>query len=305
MDYGQLLSRTWNLIWEFKFLILLGVLVALGGGNGTDFNFNVPGGGGGEFTPPEEFEWDNFEEEFDFEQDFNVPNFVPALVIPLIILGVLIGIALWVVATIAQGGLIEGVSALDAGLSSDFGTAWSAAWQKGWRLLGISILPAIPAFFMMVVGILSFLSVGAAGALFGEDIGMPLGVGLAPVLIGVTCVALPIALILGLLATFAYRACMLDDLGVFASYRRGFNVLTENIGEAVVLFLIQVALSIVIGIVLLIPSVIFAICCFLWPVLLLIQGTIAAYFSTLWTLAWRRWTGVIAPPVAAEPVAAV
>lgn len=27
----------------------------------------------------------------------------------------------------------------------------------------------------------------------------------------------------------------------------------------------------------------------LWPVLLLVNGAIAAYFSTLWTLAWRAW----------------
>lgn len=29
MDYGQLLRRTWNVVWAHKFLILLGVLVAL------------------------------------------------------------------------------------------------------------------------------------------------------------------------------------------------------------------------------------------------------------------------------------
>lgn len=30
----------------------------------------------------------------------------------------------------------------------------------------------------------------------------------------------------------------------------------------------------------------------MWPLLLLIQGAIAAYFSTVWTLAWREWTGL-------------
>ena len=43
MDYGQLLSRAWNIIWEHKFLILLGVLVALGsaGGGGSNANFST------------------------------------------------------------------------------------------------------------------------------------------------------------------------------------------------------------------------------------------------------------------------
>jgi hypothetical protein len=299
MDYGQLLSRTWNLIWEFKFLILLGVLVALGGGD-SSLNFNLNTGQSTEFNPPQDFNWE-FDEDFDFERDFNVPNLVPALVIPFFLFGLLIGIALWVVATLARGGLISGVGALDAGLSSDFGTAWSAAWQKGWRLLGISILPAIPALVTFVVGVISFVGVGGIGALLGEDVAMPFGVGLGTVLVGATCVAFPIVLILGLLASFAYRACMFDDLGVFASYRHGFNVLTENIGEVIILFLIQVGISIVLGFLLLIPSI----CCLLWPVLLLVRGAIAAYFSTLWTLAWRRWTGVAAPPIGVEPVAAL
>jgi hypothetical protein len=30
MDYRSLMSRTWNVIWEHKFPILLGILVALG-----------------------------------------------------------------------------------------------------------------------------------------------------------------------------------------------------------------------------------------------------------------------------------
>jgi hypothetical protein len=31
--------------------------------------------------------------------------------------------------------------------------------------------------------------------------------------------------------------------------------------------------------------------CLLWPLMLLVEGAITAYFSTVWTLAWREWTG--------------
>jgi hypothetical protein len=100
-----------------------------------------------------------------------------------------------------------------------------------------------------------------------------------------TCVALPLVLILNLLRTFANRACMLEGCGVFAAYGRGFRVLVENIGSALLMALIQVGLGIAMGLVLLLP----ALCCLLWPLLLLVQGTAAACFSTMWTLAWRRW----------------
>jgi hypothetical protein len=67
--------------------------------------------------------------------------------------------------------------------------------------------------------------------------------------------------------------------------------LTRNFGPALVLFLIQIAVSVGIGIAMILPGIVMALCCLLWPLLILIQGAIAAYFSTLWTLAWRQWTG--------------
>jgi hypothetical protein len=96
--------------------------------------------------------------------------------------------------------------------------------------------------------------------------------------------------VLNLLRVFANRACMLEGHGVFAAYRRGIRVLVDNLGSAVLLFLIQAGIGIALGIVLLLP----ALCCLLWPVLLLVQGTAAAYFSTMWTLAWRRWISMSA-----------
>ena len=35
MDYGRILNRAWHIVWEHKFLIILGVLVALGSGLGS------------------------------------------------------------------------------------------------------------------------------------------------------------------------------------------------------------------------------------------------------------------------------
>jgi hypothetical protein len=66
-------------------------------------------------------------------------------------------------------------------------------------------------------------------------------------------------------------------------------VLVRNLGPAIILFLIQIALTILLGIGLIGPGLVMALCFLLWPVLLLIGGTVAAYFSTLWTLAWREW----------------
>ncbi len=64
-----------------------------------------------------------------------------------------------------------------------------------------------------------------------------------------------------------------------------------HLGPAIILFLLQIAIAFVLVLMLFFPSMILACCCLLWPILLVIKGTIEAYFSTLWTLAWREWVG--------------
>ncbi len=293
MDYGKTLSRAWKIIWENKFLILLGVIVALGSGNGG--GGGTAGGGNVDFPSGEgDFDFDMPRWDVpDVRDEFGVPEVVIIVgVLVLVSLAVLVGIALWIVSTIARGGLIAGVSTIDGGGASTFAQAWSAGWRKGWRLLGIGILPAIPGFLLLIIVL------GAAGVfagvygLLGEPASYASGAGLAIVLFLLACVLIPIALILSLLRTFANRACMLDDLGVIASYRQGLNVLMGNIGPALILFLLQIVISAVLGVVLLLPGFVMVLCCILWPVLLAIKGTITSYFSTMWTLAWREWRGL-------------
>jgi hypothetical protein len=326
MDYGALIRRAWDLVWNNKWLILLGILVALG--NAQRYSSSVRGGNE---QQPGEREFDDFfnrGEGTPGAPDIEMPDiegleqeFGPALpwiglgaavLIPLICLGVLIGVALWAVATIARGGLIAGADALDSGGTSSFSLAWRAGWEKGWRLIGIRLLPAIPAVVMGIV------VVGLSGAFFGVRDLAPRSFAVAGTGLGVTaavivCVAALAALVLGLLSTFAERACMLENEDVFGSYGRGWAVLRENLGPAVIIFLIQIGLSLAIGLAMLIVSPL--LCCLCVAGILIglgVDGTIEAYFSTLWTLAWRQWTGRApamapageppAPVVPAEPV---
>jgi hypothetical protein len=290
VHYGEILKRAFNIIWEHKFLILLGVIVALGSSNGGagggSYSFGGGPSGDADFGTPR---W----EVPDVPRDFAVPAvLITIFVLVIISLALIVGIALWIVSTIARGGLIAGVSTIDGGGASAFGQAWSAGWQKGWRLLGIGILPGIPAFLLVITGLGGAGVIAAVYGLFGEEALLPSGAGLGLLFAALACILIPISLVLGLLQTFANRACMLEDRGVIASYRRGLTVLVENIGPAIVLFLIQVAINIVLGVALFLPGVVMVVCCLLWPLLLAIQGAIASYFSTMWTLAWREWTGL-------------
>jgi hypothetical protein len=284
MQYGTVLSRAVNIVWENKFLIVLGILVALGsgwnsGGGGGDGNGN---GNGQPFWEPGQMP--------DYADE--IAGLAIGFVVVLLCVALFIGIVIWVVSTIARGGLIAGVDTIESGAKSSFSQAWRAGWQKGWRLLGIGLLPAIPGFILFLGGLVALVGYGGFFAAFGQDFAAPVGAaGLGLTIALLVCIALPIILVLSILRNFAERACMLEDLGVIDSYRRGASVLMSNLGEAIILFLIQIAISIVFFILFFLPGLLIVLCCLLWPLLLVIQGAISAFISTVWTLAWRTWTG--------------
>jgi hypothetical protein len=287
MEYGKLLNRAWNVIWNNKFLILLGVLVALGtaGGSGP-LNWRTSWPEGNVHIGAQDFRLPDLEQELGLS-----PTLVAVAVVALVGIALVVGITLWALATIARGGLIAGAGAIDAGGTSSLAQAFRAGWDKGWTLIGIGILPAaIPGLLLALLS-----AAGAVGYLgfARQNVGtVPLTPN--PVLVGglagLACLLVPAGIVLSLLRTFADRACMLENLGALASYRRGGKVLLQNAGPALVLFLLQIAISIGLGIVFFLPGVVMALCCLLWPVLLLAQGAAAAFFGTVWTLAWREWT---------------
>jgi len=278
MDYGKLLNRAWELIWENKFLIILGVLVALTSGLGSStsssINFRIGAGA------------DNQGLGAPMPGAVSEPTIPIWFALFLVGLGLIVAFVLWVVSTLARGGLIAGSAAADGGQTTSFSQAWSAGWSRGWTLLGIGIVPAIPGLLLLLLAGVGLLAYNA-----GKGLGVPAVRNVAVLLAMLACIAVPLALVLELVRTFANRACMLEGLGVLESYRRGIQVLADNPGSALALFVIQIAVMIAMFILLIVPGIILALCCLFWPVLVFLQGAVMAYFSTMWTLAWQEWTG--------------
>jgi hypothetical protein len=210
----------------------------------------------------------------------------------LVIILLLVSLTFWIAGTMARGGLISGVNEIDSGRTSNFGEAFRAGWEKGWRLIGIGLIPSIPGLVLLFTGIMTIFYYGGFGSIARGDFPALGRTAFVPVFV-LACFLVPVMILFGLLRTFADRACMIEDTGVFGSYRRGFEVLGNNLGPAILLFLLQIVLSLGIGILMVIPSILIALCCLLWPLFLLIEGSISTYFSTLWSLAWREWTGAV------------
>ncbi|MCB0157696.1 MAG: hypothetical protein KDD83_06165 [Caldilineaceae bacterium] len=300
MDYGKLLGRAFTILRERPFLIILGILSSFSGsgsswrtgGGGGGGNGNVPGadGQGFQFQPPD-----------GFANGIGAMSIGVIIVIAIVVF--LLILLFWLIGVVAQGGLVAGVNDIEERRETGFSQAWSAGWQRKWPLLGINLLPAIPMLLLLGMGILAFLTTMGIAAMSAERVMQVFGAGAAAFFICSLCLLIPITIILAAFAGLAIRACMLEQTGVFDSYRRAWRVISDNLGEAVLLVIIQIGLGILLAVFGFLPGLMIALCCILWPLLLIIGGAISAYVSSLWTLAWREWTGAstayrVAPPAA-------
>jgi len=273
MNYSKTFSKAWNIVWNNKFMIVLGILASMA-------NFGSSSGGSQGVAN----DGSNFN--FNFSEPFKGID-IPVWAIFLILFIIAIAVMLWALSLISRGGLVYGADVTSKGQSSSFSESFSAGLKKGWRLIGIGLVPAIPMIGFIAVAFIGF-------KLYFTNVNISTGnfayVPNTVIILPMVGTLLLVFLVLSLLQTFAERACMLEDTNVFGSYSRGLQVLVKNLGEAIVLFLLQILVSIFIGIALFLPGIIAALCCFLWPLVFAVQGAFAAFYSSLWTVSWNEWT---------------
>lgn len=243
MDYGNLLKRSWDVVWHNKFLFILGFLAALGSG-GTN-------GGGGQ---------GNFNYTFD-SSDVPAETLARvhelwaqygALVIGVVCLGIIIGLVLWLVRLVAQAGMISAVDRIETGEKVTFSEAFSAGVSKLGRMVGINVVMYGPfTLFGILAGTIgaatawTALNRVAAGASNSEIEAMFSGMAVFWVIIAcVACLIVPLILFVTVLYPFAQRGAVLSDLGVVDSIRHGWQVVRANVGDVLLLIVLFIVLGI-------------------------------------------------------------
>lgn len=322
MDLGTTISRAFNIVLKNRVLWVLGFLAALASGTGSAANFNFPGGS---FTPTGPAGQVSPEMERFFETLANNAGLIAAGVAGFACVVFVISIVLWVVSIIASGGLIGGVQQIEDEGSTTFGRAWRTGARKFWPLLGLILLLALPGILLAILFVLLFggsLIPIIAGASMGDEQG---GAGIAGGLVllvcggGVlACIGFIYAILAAALQTFGERAIVLDNLGVMDALRKGWQVFRSNLGNIILLALIMFVISLVVGFVvaffaglLFAPTlfsifvgassesgigtgtIILGVVTFIVVVILsaIINALFTAFYSTVWTLAYRQFTG--------------
>lgn len=290
-NFGEVLSRAWQIIWRHKVLWIFGIFAGCSRGGGSGGG----GGGGGGTTPGGDQPFSELERIFDQIGQWISDNpWVVAVFIVLILILIILAIFL---GTIGRIGLIKGTYQAEQGRERlVFGELFSESMPYFWRVFGLSLL--IGLMFLLIFIPLIFFGVITAGIGF---------LCILPLL----CLLIPVSLAVTVVIEQANAAIVLEDLGIMDGLRRGWEVVRANVGTMIVMALILFIGAAVVGILLAIPLIITifpaaiamaaggertslliaGICCAIYlPILLVLNGILTAYVQSAWALTYMRLT---------------
>ena len=308
-NFGEVLKRSWQIIWKHKVLWIFGILASCGRGGGN-FNSNSGGGGGGNGNglgqspnlPPQVEQWIQYMTEH---------------LTTIIVIGVSLLCIIWIVtiflSTIGKIGLIRGTAQADGEAEKlIFGQLFSESTPYFWRVFGLSLVLGIPilifiiAFVAVIIG-LAFAAEGGGNAAAFSALGM------LPLLVGCLCLLVPVMFVLGMVFRQAENAIVLEDMSVMPALSRGWEVFKKNLGPIIIMAIILAVIGFIAGLIVAIPIfiivfpaviayiaggaqsntplILMAICiCLYLPVALVLQGIITAYTESAWTLTYMKLT---------------
>ena len=293
-NFGEVLTRAWQIIWKHKVLWIFGILAscARGGGGGSS------GGGGnsgyqtGSGDSP--FSGDKIERVMNQVGTFLENNW---WIIIAVIVGIfLLSFVFYFLGMMGRIALIKGVAQADKDAESlSFGELWAESMPFFWRVFGLNFLIGL-AFLVLFIPLVLFGIVTA-------------GIGFL-CLIPLLCIMVPLSWVVMAIIEQAQNAIVLEDLNMLDGFKRGWEIVKANAVPIIIMMLILgigsgiigviIALPIIIAVVpavigmavsqqTLTPFYIAAACCVAYfPVLLFFNGVLTAYIQASWTLTYLR-----------------
>jgi hypothetical protein len=312
MNYSDLLSEAFRLTWRNRYLWFFGFFV-VGGGGFFNFPANV---GRQEMQDP-------------FGPDAGaldwISNNLVLFLTAVISVVVVLALIFLVLSMISHGALAESIAALHRGETRGFGSAFRAGTANFWRVLGLKVLFFLIALGLMLLIFLPVVLGGLAAFSLTDSTGLrvlAVALGVIFVFVALVVVFLPFAII----NQYALRELVVSRRRIMESIAGGFGLFRRNIGRSLLVWLIQLAVMLGLGIAMLVVLVIFGAILlgpaialfatehatagvvagvvggilFLVPVFV-ISGAVGAFNHAYWTLAYLR---LVEPPEDVEPAQA-
>jgi hypothetical protein len=303
MDIGEVIKKSWEIIWKHKILWGFGILAGCVDGGGVD------GGGArnaglrgvmGEISLP-------FLRFLD-----NLPDTIERVVASpqehigtasLLVLGLCVfWLALLLLGTIGRIGLIRGALQADKSVEPlHFADLWQDAMHYFWKVLGLWI----------ILWLAGFVLLAATGAFVALVYSLSAQVVMLCLLFAL-CFVIPLAIFVNLIFEQATIALIKEEHGVIESLQRAWGVIQANLGVYLLmvflLFIVQLAVGFLAALPLNLVAVpiffadfltlsgdanlslfILGLCFMVYmPILLVLNGALRAYIWTAWTLTFNR-----------------
>lgn len=242
MDFGHLISESFNITRKHKVLWLFGIISAIFGGASQTFNFsfNIPSG----FSPSSGMMTEGKDTAFtglDFVK-FIDPNTLVLVIAVIAVIFVTIIFAAIYIQTWAYTALVSQTLSVIRGKSPTFKEGKVIGEKFFWRVFLFRLvfgLVLIPVILLLIIPPLLFFMVGQTG--------LAIAFGIIDLIIFVLgLIAYSVAV--GILSEFGIRGMIENDLKVRESVELGWQLLRNNLGKSVLAWLVNIAIGFVAGI---------------------------------------------------------
>jgi hypothetical protein len=242
LDLTQIVKRSWEITWKYKYLWMLGFIISLASGGSSLSNSS---------------NWQNSSNSAGSSASA-FSDFMGAYIVLLIIFALVVGFIMFVIGILsimAQGGLISAAGKIERGGTSSLKEAFGAGVHYFWRMLGLSILIGLVIFavvivFLVILGIIALIFfAGGNQSLLAPGLAC-----LIPSAILFIAVLVVIIILLTLISNYATRFIVLEDAGVMDGLRRGYALVRSRWLDTFVMYLVIAVITGVGGAILAIPG---------------------------------------------------
>ena len=303
MPYWELVTRSFRIAWNHKYLWLIALFAGEGGGASFNFNFSQGTQRRGTTTAPPDYSAVQ-------EQVTTWISDHIGLIIAVAVVWLLLIVAFFILGAVCEGATVRASAEHDA--ERPFHLVW--AWRSG-----VSTMWTMIRFRLLIVALGLPVLVTAVALAAGIILSIASGNGAATAILILFGLLLALAAIvylvyLGFLDRFGARALVLEQLMARPALVRGHGLLRKRLGRSLLVWLLSIAVGFVVAIVTACflaivgaPLVVIAIAMAsagstpiqMLPLILVavivlagfslvVGGFLAAQASTYWTLAFRR-----------------
>lgn len=292
MDFGKVLTRSWEIIWKNKGLWIFGILASCSGGGanfGSGFNYSFGSKDVGNLPDPERMTRE-------FERFLNQGGI--GIILAIVCVVIILGLLLWIIGIFGKVSLISGVLAADAGGRITFRSVAALGWKMLGSALGLNLVFALLSLAALIIGILIFIPIGLVTLGFG--------------FICLACLLVPLAIAFTLYMEIATIALVREQQGIGAALSRAWELLRTQTLHLVAMGVVLFVGGLIVGLILAVPLALVALPAILsfmngdaeainrglltsgvliviaLPIYLVLRGIMQSYVQSAWTLTYLQ-----------------